>query len=105
MRKYLRSSDDARKQDSSCISSAVGASGLGDQIHLFKPLSETPGFVTYLCPLLGQPRWTSEEGPEDERIAKVLAGARELIKTPQKLGVGVTKLACGVFTDFLFDVK
>lgn len=85
--------------------SLVAISGLQDQIHLFDPLAATPGFVSFIPPIFGIPTYTRDVDPEDERLQAFLSAFRPLIKIPQSLGLGVTRITCGVFTDYFFDEK
>ena len=74
-------------------------------MHLYKSLSETSGFVTYLSPIIGNPKWTSSDPQLDPRIKAVMDPLRALLTVPVDLGLGLTILQTGVFLDTFFDLK
>ncbi|ORY34816.1 hypothetical protein BCR39DRAFT_514939 [Naematelia encephala] len=84
--------------------SAVGFPGLASQANLLKPFAATPGFVTYLIPVFGNPFWTQDYATiEDKRIVNFLQMFNALTFGPTKLGIGRTSLQSGVFADYFTD--
>jgi hypothetical protein len=81
----------------------IGFQALDSQAPLFKPLSETPGFETYLLPILGNPMWTIKGGVEDDRVNPFLKSFSAIPDGVRKAGLGTTILQTGVFTDFFLD--
>lgn len=89
--------------------------GIPDQRKLIKPLSETPGFVTYMPPAFGpswplpkelirdeteRDAWDTRFDPRNRVYTAKFLGPMEEIK---EYGVGVTFLNCGLFEEAFFD--
>ena len=86
-------------------SSLVSVAALSDQVHLFKPLSETSGFVTYFSPVIGNPMWTSTEPVTDERLMAFLGMFASVAHGPREIGIGMTAIQTGVFADYFMLAK